>query len=411
MSHQSALVFLKNIGKKMRLPITVLTPAQNDTPSLDLGLRDFLSQQEQYDRLFRDRLLQTEPNTVYRLTDEFACSYLYLLLPDMPRFTVLLAGPYLTASITQEEILSQAERFGAPLWVQKKLAAYYLNLPVIPDPSTLVQLFAALGETLWGGPDSFRFQDLTLDSEHHDFSNLSIPEENDPQQLLLDMQILQKRYDVENELMHIISRGQIHRAERFSSSFDPAALQSRVADSLRNMKNYCIIGNTLMRKAAEQGGVHPVFLDRISSGFAVRIENITVPSAMRDLFGDMIRSYCRLVRKHTAQHYSPLVEKAVLCIEADLSRDLSLHTVAATLNASAGYLSSLFRKETGLTLTEYVTRRRMEYAASLLVSTRLQIQSIAQNCGYVDVQYFSRVFRKIHGQSPLEYRKHRQEDI
>ncbi len=405
MSHESALEFLKNIGKKLRLQIATLCPAQNDPTRLDFGLRDFLSLDERYDQLFRDQLLQTKPNTIYRLTDEFACNYIYLLLPEMPRYTVLIAGPYLTFSITQDEILKQSEHVSAPPWVQKKLAAYYLNLPVISDASTLVQLFSALGETLWGGPDCFQFLDLALDAETPNFSVLSIPEGSNHQQLFLDMQILQKRYEVENELMHIVSRGQIHRAERFSSGFDPTLLQTRVADSLRNMKNYCIIGNTLMRKAAEQGGVHPVYLDRMSSEFAIRIENITAISAVRDLFTDMVRSYCRLVRKHTAQHYSPQVEKAVLCIEADLSRDLSLRTLAETLNISAGYLSSLFKKETGLNLTEYVTRRRMEYAASLLISTKLQIQTIAQNCGIVDVQYFSRLFRKIYHCSPVQYRK------
>lgn len=62
------------------------------------------------------------------------------------------------------------------------------------------------------------------------------------------------------------------------------------------------------------------------------------------------------------------------------------------------------RKETGKTLTEYVTGKRIEHAVFLLNSTRLQIQSIAQRCGMSDVNYFTRLFKSLVGKTPKEYR-------
>ena len=405
MIYRPALEFLENIGRKLQLQILTLVPAQSGEIRVDFGLRDFLSLHESYDQLFRDRLLLARPNTIYRLQDEFFCNYLYLALPGEGRHTVLIAGPYITFEIRHEDFLEQAERYGIPPWLHRRMEDYYLNLPVIQDASVLINLFSAFGETIWGGADQFEIVDLDHEIDLPSPSAFSIQEEDNAQQLLLDMQIMQKRYNSENELMQIVSQGQVHRAQRLSAAFVPATLQVRTADPVRNMKNFFIIGNTLMRKAAEQGGVHPVYLHRASSAFAKRIENISRLSAGQELFSDMVHTYCRLVRKHKAQHYSPQVEKAVLCIESDLSGDLSLHTLAELLGISPGYLSTLFRQETGKTVTDFVTEKRMDHAAQLLRSSTLQIQTVALYCGISDVNYFSKLFKRHHGITPREFRK------
>lgn len=72
---------------------------------------------------------------------------------------------------------------------------------------------------------------------------------------------------------------------------------------------------------------------------------------------------------------------------------------------SKSYLSSLFKKETDMTITDYVNHKRIQYASVLLSTTHLQIQTVAQHCGMMDVQYFSRLFKKIKGESPVEYRQ------
>lgn len=402
MTYASALELLINIGKKFHLQITTLTPGEDRKQTADLGLRAFLGLDDRYDQLFRDTVTQAKDNTIYRLTDEFFCSYLFLILPDTPRHTALIAGPYITFEMSHEQFIAEVERFGVPPWLHNRVEDYYINIPVIQDTTLLLNLFTAFGEIIW---DEFQIVDIDHDTQLPPVRSLPIPEENSRRQLLMDMQIMQARYDSENELMQIVSRGQILRAERLLNGFIPTHFAPRAADPVRNIKNYCVIGNTLLRKAAEQGGVHPVYLDEISSGFAKRIESLPAVNAGEELFADMVRSYCRLVRKHTAQHFSPLVEKAVLFIDADLSQDLSLKSIAENLNISAGYLSTLFRQETGKTVTDYVNDRRITHAAGLLRSSALQVQTVAQYCGIPDVNYFSKIFKRYHGVTPREYRK------
>lgn len=103
--------------------------------------------------------------------------------------------------------------------------------------------------------------------------------------------------------------------------------------------------------------------------------------------------------------YSLLIRKVLTRIDSDLTADLSLKTQADLLNVNASYLSTLFKKETGTTLTDYVSRKRVEHAVFLLNSTDMQIQTIAQYCGIPDVNYFTKTFKKYVQKTPKEYRE------
>ena len=163
--------------------------------------------------------------------------------------------------------------------------------------------------------------------------------------------------------------------------------------------------NTLLRKAAESGGVHPIHLDRLSSSFAKKIESAPSTQSANHLIFDMIRAYCRLVKNKSVSNYSSPVQKAITAIEFDLADDLSLNKLANTLKLSPAYLSNLFKQETGQTLTDFVNRKRIDYAAELLRNTNLQIQTVAQSCGILDVHYFGKLFKKYTKKTPKEYRR------
>ena len=225
-----------------------------------------------------------------------------------------------------------------------------------------------------------------------------------PQDTLHNMEILEQRYRYENEMMCAVAQGAGQKAEQLIAALSPASMEKRTADPVRNIKNYGIIMNTLLRKAAENGGVHPFYLDKQSNDFARRIEQTNTVAAAQLLMRDMFRDYCHLVRTTATAHHSPAVQKALACIDADLSGDLNLHTLAEQQNLNAGYLSALFHKEVGETVTQYITRKRLQLAQHLLKTTQLQIQTVAQHCGISDVSYFTKLFKKYLGKTPREYR-------
>lgn len=344
------------------------------------------------------------PSTLYRLQDPFRCRYMILRLPELPTEAVLIIGPYLSATPSKQQIMEWSENQSISPSEQKKLEDFYRSLPLLPDTSHLFVLLDSFAERILG-INSFSVEDIDQDL----FMPLSALNKNDAsteeEDTLWRMKSIEQRYAYENELMTAVSKGQLHKADMLLTNFSSFSFEQRVADPVRNAKNYCIIMNTLLRKAAESGGVHPMHLDSTSSAYAIKIEQTHSLDTMPSLMVEMFRAYCRLVRKHAMKDYSPPIQKALIYIDANLTGNLNLSSLADTLNVSSSYLSTLFKKETGQTLTEYINTRRVRHAKHLLESTRLQIQTVAQHCGIVDVQYFSRVFKRITGMTPKEYRE------
>lgn len=220
----------------------------------------------------------------------------------------------------------------------------------------------------------------------------------------MKLEEVEKRYSDENELMKAVAAGQSRKADSLLTQFAAWQLEQRTTDPLRNAKNYAIILNTLLRKAAESAAVHPLHLDDISARYARRIELCASLKAMELLARDMVHHYCLLVRNHSMQGYSLLVRKVLAQIDSDLTADLSLSAQAKLLSINPSYLSSLFKKETGSTLTAYVNKKKIQHAVFLLNTTPMQIQVIAQHCGIPDVNYFTKTFKRHIGTTPKEYR-------
>lgn len=91
-------------------------------------------------------------------------------------------------------------------------------------------------------------------------------------------------------------------------------------------------------------------------------------------------------------------------IQEHFQEDVSIHDISARFNINPNYFSQLFKKEVGMTFTEFVTTLRVQLACELLIQTDLPISEIAEKAGYEDYFYFSRVFKKLTGTSPSLYR-------
>ena len=345
-----------------------------------------------------------KPGTVYKTADEYRRTYLYFLLPETVEKTVLLIGPYLSEALMPEELLELGEQNGLSPQMQKYVSEYFNSIPVLSETSLLMLMLESFCEHIWN-TSSFAVIDVEREprapvSLIHGKTNSHRFEDN-----LVNMKVLEKRYAFENELLQAVTNGQIHKEKQLLSAFSQDIFEMRTTSPLRNAKNYCIIMNTLLRKAAENGGVHPAYLDRVSSEFAVKIEQMSLVSEFSSMMHEMFVGYCRLVRKHAIKRYSPVVQKTVLLIDSDLSAPLTLSTLAAAQGLSEGYLATVFKRETEKTVSEYVREKRMKHAAHLLTTTRLQIQTIALHCGIMDVHYFTKQFKKQTGKTPKEYRE------
>ena len=102
---------------------------------------------------------------------------------------------------------------------------------------------------------------------------------------------------------------------------------------------------------------------------------------------------------------SELVKLAMAYIHQHYIQPIAREDICQVLGISPNYLSRLFRQELGLTLTDYTNRYRMTIAKQLLIDTTASITEIAQQVGFDDPAYFSRVFARVAGVSPRDYRQ------
>lgn len=403
MYYEAELGLLRDTFEKCRIRTILLDPEAPLAayPELQLHL---LPAVKVWDTATFAQLLPTESNTVYHMTTPITCCYLYLRLPFAVTNNLLLIGPYLLHTPPVGLLMEWSEKNGVSPRRQKELERYLTNVPVLSESNHLFALVDTFADHLWGS-GGFRNESLQRtpgqDTSHYwNQKNHSRDEDS-----MLNMQLLESRYACENKLMDAVSVGQFQKAEVLLSTFASTATPQRLADPVRNTKNYTIILNTLLRKAAEKGGVHPFYLDSVSSAFALEIEGASNQDACKALIQDMLRTYCRLVRKHSMKGYTAPVQRAITIIDGDLSANLTLQTIAGKLNVSSSYLSALFRKETGQTLTDFINQRRIQHAMYLLETTHLQVQTIAQHCGFLDVHYFTKVFKRIAGHTPRQHRQ------
>lgn len=400
MFYENELRILQKTLEKCHIRTLTVDPRVPVSDWLDERMTALLGAPE-LRRSFYEIFPEVTTATVYRLVDVFLCRYLFMELPFCEDPTLLVIGPYLNINVTHQIALEQSERIGVAPQRAREVELFYSSLPVIREEHFLYASITTFAEYVWNGEENYRFADLNF--EVSPLLNI-ITERKGADTEALDIALMEKRYEYENELMDAVSQGNVQKAEMMVTGFSGVSFENRVPDRLRNMKNYGIVTNTLMRKAAERGGVHPVHLDQISSDFARRIEALRSPEEAGEFVAMMMRSYCRLVKRHSMKNMSPLVQKAMVLIENDLTSDLSLSTVARLNNVSPGYLSGLFKKESGKTFTAYVNGRRIHRAKHLLRTTNLQIQTIAQHCGILDFHYFCRVFKNATGVTPSEYR-------
>jgi AraC-like DNA-binding protein/ligand-binding sensor protein len=109
-----------------------------------------------------------------------------------------------------------------------------------------------------------------------------------------------------------------------------------------------------------------------------------------------------VVREQNAE--PPVIARAKQFISEHQAEELSLEQVARSVHTSKFYFCKMFKKATGINFTDYLSRVRTERAKNLLLNPNLRVSEIAYEVGFQSLTHFNRVFKKILGQSPTDYR-------
>ncbi|MCZ8516877.1 AraC family transcriptional regulator [Paenibacillus filicis] len=364
-------------------------------------LPEFMQEVQQKDFLLLGTEAKRSPEQICMFTNEWGLSYLAKLLQmkgEEPK--ILVNGPFLiqVPDITKFEAKIKIDQ-------QKRieLEAFYQGLKLIGRSKiqsisnildravSIRQASLQILEINPNSPDSSQKMDVELMLKQSDDSYI---------------EVIALRYKIEKEMMRAIEQGDKAKLKqtitKVKNLFD---FSERFPNQpVRAMRNSIIILNTLFRIAAENGRVQPVFLHQISEKFSKQIERSETIHSLNKLISVMCDEYCDLVRHRAISGYSPIVQKAAEYIMAHFSRPLHLGQLSEYCHVHPAHLSRQFKKETGITLTDYQQKRRIEEAKVLLKTDRASIGWIAGYVGFDDAGYFTRIFKRLEGVSPSEYR-------
>jgi two-component system response regulator YesN len=137
---------------------------------------------------------------------------------------------------------------------------------------------------------------------------------------------------------------------------------------------------------------------------------LTVPDTLKWIrsLAETVAETCCAPREASTEARD-LVADSLRYIKQSLAEDLSRESIAERIGLNPDYFGRVFRKETGLTVTEYIVKERMAMALKLLEDTDQPISTVAMQVGYTNFAYFSQLFRRTTGFTPGDYRKrHRQ---
>ena len=254
------IAFVRDFLNRLQISSTMVTdPNTFISPEIDLRLRNLLFGIDNYVTHLANSMNKAKDRTIYRFFDEYHCHYLFLRLPGSDD-SYFFMGPYLLSTPDEDQITRKADSLCLTGSLRKQFFLYYSGLPIIEDENWLMTLANTLGSRLWGASDEFSLE----------YVDYMIPDRNDPIPVVSSdadpddgfrsLSVLEKHYANEKMLMDAVSKGKLHLITAAASSVFNNGTEARLSDSLRNRKNYLIILNTPLRKAAEHGGVHPLQL-------------------------------------------------------------------------------------------------------------------------------------------------------
>lgn len=214
--------------------------------------------------------------------------------------------------------------------------------------------------------------------------------------------------DVERSIQNLIRRGRVEELRAYLGNMPSFGYGTLAHDELRNTKNLFVVSATLQSRAAIAGGLPEDRALALSDRYINRCELMTSEQDIMDLGYHMALDYAeRVARVRLGDEPSELTVSVANYVQDHLYEPLSTEKIAAALFVSRGYLSTTFKRETGMNLSDYLQVEKIREAKQLLRHTTLSLLTISTYLGYSSQSHFGAVFKRHVGMTPREYRTRR----
>lgn len=238
----------------------------------------------------------------------------------------------------------------------------------------------------------------------------------------LEREIGEKRYQVFHERQEDAAPHNPYRQEKweqesirkgdlegfYRSIQEPysGTLGRLATDEVRNMKNLSIVVISLACRSAINGGVIPEIAYSVADAYIRQVEDVETTGETVALTRKAEIDFCKMVQEgKKSETQNAIVIKCKELVLQYLHSKLSPKDLAEKLKVTPAYLSQLFAKEEGMTLTDYIAREKIKFAKEHLIYTEDTYGAIAYTFGFSSQSHFGSVFKKWAGMTPGEFRE------
>lgn len=320
-----------------------------------------------------------------------------------------IVGPSTYSPITAETINKIISENNVPLSFKKDLINFYNSIQII-DYSRLINASLLLHYSIYNE----MLDASTITEKNSSLEDVVLKIESDSKNILSkNRQELSFHHTParEKNFLHRIREGNKEKLLEYLAIPEDGEYGILSDNPLRSKKNFLICCVTLATRAAIDGGLEPEVAYALSDSY---IQNIEYFYEVKDLHNLEIKMYCdfadNVLRSNKLKYSKPVI----ICqnyISNHLYQEFSLSELARFVGLTSKYLSSLFNKEVGITLSEYIQNKRIEESQHLLRSSNYSILDIATWLGFHDQSHFTRIFKKMTGTTPKKFRDNKKDNL
>lgn len=211
-------------------------------------------------------------------------------------------------------------------------------------------------------------------------------------------------YLLESKLIGAISVGNTELAESILKEINLRERAKLAPEVVRSNKNSVIASITLFTRAAITAGVIDEDAYTISDQLINEVEASKSLQEINELEYKALHIISKNVRNFLSNQYNGIALRAMQVIKSDLKSKLTLSIIASKINVTPVYLSELFRKETGKSISKYIIEAKINESVSYLKNSNYSIAEIADMYNFSSVSYYIKHFRAIFNLTPGSYR-------
>ncbi|WP_084245050.1 AraC family transcriptional regulator [Planomicrobium okeanokoites] len=319
---------------------------------------------------------------------------------NIQNFTII-AGPFLYGKLSKEQIISLAADI-TPFSKKEVILDYYHTVAVLKNLQALnvSRLLHFLVYQKEIDPSSIieHNKNLNSDNSNPENPNLEILERRQNNQLHHD-------FLAEKRLFQFIKEGRKDSLNGFQIVTNEGIYGTLSRKSyLRNYKNLAISGITIATRASMEGGLYSEVAYTLSDYYIQQIEEKKSVEEIKNLLMKAFNDFADRVSNVNREHYSKSISYCLNFILVHIYEPITLDQIAKLVDLHPNYLSTLFKKEIGITFSEYLQKVKIDEAKQLLSLTNQTISEVCFSLHFVDQSYFTKVFKKQTGITPHQYR-------